>query len=448
MSSTSTAGSLTAESQTTGSFTSVDAFSVISQASQSKIIKVGVSTISPNAASQNMVGDQTLAPEAAAITVSDTLVSLASSGSALIVDGKTQTLVLTEHPVPLITIAGSVIALNTAGQYNLGSQTLTPGSAITVSGTTISLAPSASAIVINGITFTIQAAEISQEPVLTIAGQLLTSGAAITISGTTISLAPSTSAVVINGITSALASSETLMEPILMIAGQTLTPNTAGQYIIDSQTLAPGSVITVSGSTISLTPSINTVIINGITSAVKATAQHFTIAGLTLTPNTGSGYVVEDQTLTGGSAAITVSGSTISLVPSTTAIVINGITSPLPNTLPTLTLGATTLTPNTAGQYIASSQTLIFGSAITVDGMILSFIPTETAEAEAITTLPITSGLGALIMSELGVSSSTIETATMGNGTAFTGAAGRMGVESMRVLLVAAAVMVLGMGVH
>jgi hypothetical protein len=52
-----------------------------------------------------------------------------------------------------LTINGQTIAPNSQGDFVIGTQTLTPGGpAITVSGTPISLAPSATAIVVGGST--------------------------------------------------------------------------------------------------------------------------------------------------------------------------------------------------------------------------------------------------------------------------------------------------------
>ncbi|MCJ1227369.1 hypothetical protein MMC12_004024, partial [Toensbergia leucococca] len=325
-----------------GSSAVVNAISVTSQiAPQPPIITIGGSTIRPNAASEYVVGTQTLDPGSAGITVSSTVFSLAPSAIALGVGGNTQALVPTENPhtPPLLTIADSIVTPNSASQYLVGSQTLAPGLAITISGSIISLAPSATAIAINGIT-------------------------------------------------TALPPSVTTPRPILTLAGQTITPNAAGQYIIESQTLAPGS-------------------------------------------------------------AITISSSTISLVSSGTAVVINGITFPLPTTLSALTLGGTTLTPNIAGQYTIGTLTLTPGAAITVDGIILSLVPSGTAGGEAVTTLPLTtSELGALIMSGLGFSfSSTQGTTTTGNVAPFTGAAAvRVSGESVKAkIAVAVAAVVLAM---
>lgn len=69
--------------------------------------------------------------------------------SALIIDGSSTIPLITAFPT--LTIAGKTIAPKSASEYIINSQTLRPGySAITVSGIAISLAPSASALVIGG----------------------------------------------------------------------------------------------------------------------------------------------------------------------------------------------------------------------------------------------------------------------------------------------------------
>jgi hypothetical protein len=52
---------------------------------------------------------------------------------------------------PVIPLAGTTITANSASQYTIGTQTLIPGgTAIKISGTLLSLAPSATAVVLGG----------------------------------------------------------------------------------------------------------------------------------------------------------------------------------------------------------------------------------------------------------------------------------------------------------
>ncbi|KAK0517451.1 hypothetical protein JMJ35_000606 [Cladonia borealis] len=80
----------------------------------------------------------------------------------------------------------------------------------------------------------------------------LTPGGLITLSGTPISLAPSATALIIGSNTMPLNASPNVPPPPLTIGSQIFTANSATQYIIGSQTLTPGGVITVSGTRVSL----------------------------------------------------------------------------------------------------------------------------------------------------------------------------------------------------
>ena len=138
--------------------------------------------------------------------------SLAPSATALI----SGTNIIPLNPSPssygsdnVLTVAGKTFVPTSASNYIIGTQTLIPGAnAITLDGVTCSLAPSATAL----------------------------------ISGTsTIMLTPKPSFSSPNN--------------VLTVAGTTYTQNSASQYIIGTQTLAPGvAAITVDGTRYSLVP--------------------------------------------------------------------------------------------------------------------------------------------------------------------------------------------------
>lgn len=124
-------------------------------------LTLGELTITPNAASLYIINGQTLIPGGPAITLSSTRVSLAQDASAFIIGTNTIPLSLTTSsppkPLPNLTIGDSIITPNAASQYIINSQTLIPGGpAITLSGSTrISLAPSASVLVVGTKTSTL-----------------------------------------------------------------------------------------------------------------------------------------------------------------------------------------------------------------------------------------------------------------------------------------------------
>jgi hypothetical protein len=264
-------------------------------------ITVDGSIISPSAAGLYLVGSQTLAVGGSAITVAGTTISMASSG--IVINGHPQslapTLNLPDKP-PIVTIGSSLITANPAGLYFIGTQTLTPGGlAIIVSGTTISLATSGAAFVINGITQTIvvnpsatPTSPISTDLPLILGGTTLTAnsagayvfdtqslvpgGAAITVFGTTLSLAPSDAAIIVDGQTYTAALVSLLSKPSLAIAtigGQILSLNSVGGYEVGSRIVTPGGpAVTVDGTPVSL-ETVGTgvdLVIGGSTEAVMA----------------------------------------------------------------------------------------------------------------------------------------------------------------------------------
>ncbi|KAF2092414.1 hypothetical protein NA57DRAFT_17004, partial [Rhizodiscina lignyota] len=125
--------------------------------------------------------------------------------------------------------------------------------------------------------------------------QTLTPGGVATIHGTTVSLGPSASFIVVNGHTQTLSPAAITPPPVLLVAGTSFTANAGTTFTIDGQTLTPGGEITVDGTTVSLGTAANIL------------------------------YIIDGQTLTPG-GIITVHGETISLSPRATVLVVDGRT--------------------------------------------------------------------------------------------------------------------------
>jgi hypothetical protein len=384
-----------------------------------------------------VVSGQTLAPGAPAIIVSGTTLSLAPSGSGLVVNGVTSTLA---NPVaqaitpPTLTVGNEVFSPlpSLRDPIVIAGQTLTPGGpAITVSGTTLSLAPSASFVVMNGATSTISIpatptitvgdsvfspTRVSPGPTFVIGDQTLAPGRpAITISGTTLSLASSAAFVVVNGVTSTIANpsaSSSTTPPTITIGNDVISalPESSGpSFILGLQTLLPGGpAITVSGTTLSLAPSASFVVINGVTStltnpaAAQITAPPLTIGDVTFRPlpGTGTAYLIGSILLTPGGSIVTAS-TTISLASGATALVINGQTSfissgaePIITNPPLLTIGSQTYTAISGGgtTFVIDDQTLVPGGSIVIDG----------------TTISLTSGATQLVYGSVGKSTTSV----------------------------------------
>jgi len=445
------------------------------------ILTVDGLTIIPNSGSQYVVASQTLLPGESMVTVPGTTLSLASAASAIVVNGVTSTLAaqIIISP-PIITLSTFLITASPQTDYVINGQTLSAnGPAVIAAGTTLSLALSASAIVVDGVTSVLssQIFTITSPPKLIIGsstvtpnsdlvyvinGQTLSAGGpAITAAGTTLSLAPSASIIVVDGVTSVLNSqiSTVTSPPRLIIGSSTITPNSDLVYVINGQTLSPsGSPVTVGGHHLSLAPYASAIVVDGVTSkfapeiSIITPQPALTIDSTIATAIYQPLYLIGGQTLTAGGPALTVSGTTISLNPSASAIIVNGVTSTLTRKAametspPLLTIGMMTLTATFQSLYTLTGHTIISGGTeITGSGTPMwlahSASPvvvggsTYALTTDLIISTSATPGLGGYIISGIGgapstapapaPSTTTASTTSIGTGvTTTTGASG------------------------
>ena len=245
----------------------------------------------------------------------------------------------------------------------------------------VSLAPSASAVVVNGITSPLpnpanagagpiltinsQPTTLAAVPGLAIDGQSVIAGApAATIQGIPISLAASASAIVVDGSTTPLSSGQT---PVITLGSQPVTASPTSQYVLDGRTLVPGAAaITISGTPISVPTDGNAVVIGGSTVAIPDAASPvlpvITLGNQVITANSASEFLVGDQTLVPGAPAITVAAAASAVAafgPSLTA----------------LTVGGEVFTPNPTAFSIDGTTILAGGPGVTVDGTSISLGP-------------------------------------------------------------------------
>ena len=372
------------------------------------VITLGSSTVTQDSSSNFIIGSQTLAP-GGSITHSGTVLSLARSGGGVVFGPSTQAIqpAPSAQPLPVITVAGSTVTGNAASQFQIGTQTLVPGAApITHGGQVISLAPSASAIVLGSSTQQIALPSGAPAPVITVGSSVVTQNSAgqfiigtntldpnstpITVAGRVLSLAPFGTALILGPSTQALATPPQVIatsSPVLTIGNSAITPDASSNYVIAEQTLRPGAAaITISGMPISLAPSATAVIMNGQTQAltpskilVSELPPLITLGSTVLSANSASAYLVAGQTLIPGSPAITVSGTAYSLAPSAIALVVGTLTEKLSPQLvglstvaPVLTVGTARVAADAGGEYTIAGQTLRPGAAITVSGTKIS----------------------------------------------------------------------------
>ncbi|KAL5118990.1 hypothetical protein ACEQ8H_003119 [Pleosporales sp. CAS-2024a] len=261
----------------------------------------------------------------------------------------------------------------------IGTQTLTQGqstvinnvpvvvptgaspSRVIVGGTTyvVNNGPSATTVLTVGAQ-TVPATLVGGTTELVIGGQtLLPGGPPVVIAGTTYSLPSSagTTQIVINGATSALAPDKVINN---LVPSFTVVSGTTAFVLAPGQTLTPGAVLTLSGTTYSMPASASgsIVVVNGVTSTLSpnnaqtTAAPQLTINSVIYTPTTRDGtteYVVAPgETLRPGQA-ITISGVAYSLDSQGTVLVINGQTSSIARG-PASASASTTASASTSGQ--------------------------------------------------------------------------------------------------
>ena len=258
-----------------------------------------------------------------------------------------------------------------------------------------------------------------------VSGQTITPGApAITISGTRISLDPSAMNLVVGTSTIPFEEQESLALPSFTVGNQVITGNSASRYLVDGQTLVPGApAITVSGTPISLAPSAAYVAVGGNLIPLQDEKVSFppaiTLDGKIITANSASQFIVGGQTLTPGAPAVTIQGTPVSMPA---------------NVPPFITVGsqAYPYTVNSAGDIIIASQTVVPGGIpITVSGQAISEASDRSDLVIASGNVVMTENLAQLIVGALGKSAESTGNAsgdTSFDGQIFTGGA-RKGAE-------------------
>jgi hypothetical protein len=391
-----------------------------------------------------MIGTQTVTPGSSAVTIDGSQVSVAPSATAIVVNGSTSALPIVAGPGSSTQSVGNVggrpVVLNPSSAVIVGTATLKPGQPpVTIGGTTVSVAPLGSAIVIGGTvsalprvifpTETVQS-QAPVAPILTIGhstftanaatqfyispGQTLTPGGTAIVDGTAVSLGPSGSFVVVGTSTRMLSAdtTEATYRPEVVFDGVTITALPSNDnhnrhglapldgedipsgptFVISGQTLAPGHAITVDGTTVSLGFSGSLIVVNGVTStisdAAQITAPPITIGGNVYTPvpGTAGSYMLGTVLLTPG-GEVTMSGTTISLASDGLDIVVDGVTSTLGGPVhaamtnpPLISIDSQTYTavPGLGTTFIIQGNTLTPGGTITVDGNTIYLAPGAT----------------------------------------------------------------------
>lgn len=195
-----------------------------------------------------------------AATVSGTTVALAPNDDALVVNGKTSP--LPPRPIPLLTVAGQIYTPAPTGFAIEGQSVLPGGPAVTFAGSTFSLASGSNALIVNDVPTPLPSAAIS---IFKIGSQAFTpaptgfavgsqsvlpGGPALTVAGSTFSLASGSNALIINGKPTPIAAPTPTS--IFKVGSHTFTAAPTG-FAIGTQSVSPGGpALTVDGTVVSL----------------------------------------------------------------------------------------------------------------------------------------------------------------------------------------------------
>jgi hypothetical protein len=230
-----------------------------------------------------------LSPGGPAITINDLSYSVAHP-TALISGNNVIPLYPGIPSVPdVLTIAGKTYTPDLTSGYFNGSQTLIPGAAaITIDEIRYSLAPTGTALISVSSTIPIASASSSLPAALSIAGGLYSKNSASGCITGSQTLTPNGPSVTINsipyfpstgpsGAALIVGTSTSILSPsvptdgagrVITIGEATFTANSASDFVIDGQTLAQGAAITVSGTEISLSPKGTDVVLGTSTESV------------------------------------------------------------------------------------------------------------------------------------------------------------------------------------
>ena len=397
-------------------------------------------TVQPDASTQYYLpGIGNVKPGGSPITTAGVIYSLAPSGSELISNGIPVAISpVAKVPEPaqqplVITVGGKGYTADASSEFLIEGQTLAPGrTAITLSGTPISLAVGASQAIVGGTTIAIYPAGITPAPgaehvpALTFAGstysanslgqfviggQTLSPGAVITVSRTQISLAAAGNAAIVGSSTELLALNGARTAAMLNFDGSTFTADASSNFLIDGQTLTPGGSIKLSGTPISYPTGATAVVIGTKTLPLSfgtigsGVRPIITFDGSTFTADASSDFTINGQILTPG-GNIDVSGTTISYPSAGAAVVIGTSTEPFSFAtvtgagIPTITFDGSTYTADASSDFVIDGQTLAPGGVITINGTPVSYAAAGTDIVIGTSTEAV--GLGNLIMSGLG----------------------------------------------
>ena len=263
------------------------------------------------------IDGQSLQPGSSALTLSNTPISLGSSG--FLVFGSSSIILPSQS---IFVIGSQTFTANPTG-YPLDAGSISPdGPVETTDGTAIT--PGSSGIFAMGTSkftlpdngvFTVVSQLITPNPsAFPIAGTTISAGdPGVTVDGTVVSLGPS-------GVLAIGSSTFTLPSPMpaasvnqpLVFAGQTITPSGSVSSVAGTTLLPGGPAVTIDGTIVSLQPSGTLIVGSNSFALPTPSTSIYDIGGFSVQAES-SFAVVDGVTVDPGAAGVTVGGSAVSL---------------------------------------------------------------------------------------------------------------------------------------
>ena len=395
----------------------------VEQPQQQIPAQVGEQSIARASNGGIMIGTSTL-NQGAQVTISGTVVSagatnVALGGTTYALPSSADTVLQTPAPqsqpqLAPVEIAGNSIARASDGGIVIGTSTLASGSQAFISGTVISVG--ATNIALGSSTYALASAAgaLLQTPAPQISAPVEVAGNSIVRasnggiifgsstlalgSQTTISnevISAGSTAVAIDGSTYALPTSAgailqtpaPLNAPVL-VAGQTIARASNGGLLVGSSTIAPGAEATIAGHTISAASSGSTnIAIDGTNYAIPTSAgavlETPAPTPVTISPQPVQAIITlaNGATISAGGPTAVVSGTTCTVLPNDSGVVLGSKTIPLPplsviaaSTTTTITVASVTFVACSTGFPIAGITTSLSpgGPACTIAGTLVS----------------------------------------------------------------------------
>ncbi|KAI4280016.1 MAG: hypothetical protein L6R38_004777, partial [Xanthoria sp. 2 TBL-2021] len=301
------------------------------------------------------VKGERITPGGPAVTVEGVQYSLDASTTALLSGSQTILLDASTKMIPTLTIDEQTVSAESALVYSIGEQTLSPGGpAITISGTSYSLAESATALLVGSSTVSLGPPQ-SDPPPLSINGEeysadtrprLRFKGSEIVAGGPTIT---------INNVPYALDSSATALHmgsSTIAVSSLIQQPPSQSQPP-DEEAFAPAPLV-IDSSTTTLQPS------------AKDQPLTITINSTPYTANPASAFIIGTQTLAPGASAITINSTQYSLPPLPTTPSPSSSTPTAPQIQAAITVNSVVYTCRQNAPCTIASQVLNPNGTITV----------------------------------------------------------------------------------